>query len=182
MVNVSIARRYARALLEVAAENNALDQSLSVLEAFTSLLDQNAELKDLAVNPAYNRTQKWAITEKVLGAVGAKDTGLMNFFRLLVDRNRLGSLPDITRIFRDLADTRAGRVRGVVTSAKPLAADSLKKLEESLERITQRDVVLQTQVDPALLGGVSAQVGSVVYDGSLRTQIQTLRQSLKAAR
>jgi len=181
MANVSIARRYARALIEVASETHSLDKALSALESFTTLLDQNAELREMAVNPAYNRSQRWTVTEKVLGAMGVQEPGLLNFFRLLVDRNRLGSLPNITRIFRDLADHKAGRVRGIVTSAKPLASDSLTRLEQSLERITQRNVVLQSRVDPSLIGGLSAQVGSVTFDGSLRNQIQELRHSLKSA-
>ncbi len=78
-----------------------------------------------------------------------------------------------------MADARSGRVRGKVTSAVPLAAEAVANLTRSLEQITQRAVVLETAVDPSLLGGVSAQVGSVVYDGSLKTQLEDMRRQLK---
>jgi F-type H+-transporting ATPase subunit delta len=104
---------------------------------------------------------------------------LANTLRLLVDRHRLGFLPDISRLFRDMADAQAGRVRGHVTSAAPLSPEALEGVRTALQQLTQRNVILETRVDPALLGGVSAQVGSLLYDGSLKTQLELMRRELK---
>jgi F-type H+-transporting ATPase subunit delta len=107
------------------------------------------------------------------------DPILDSTLHLLVDRNRLNYLTDIARLFGDMADARAGRVRGHVTTAAPLSADALARLQQSLQQLTQRNVILETRVDTALLGGVSAQVGSILYDGSLRTQLEQMRRDLK---
>lgn len=175
MLNVSIARRYARALLEVAAETGTLDVVAQQLDAVAAAMKQSPELSDVLLNPAYSRAQREGVVAHLVKGV---TPALANTMRLLVERNRLQSLPDIARLFRDMADVRSGRVRGKVTSAVPLAADTVKKLEQSLEKLTQRNVVLDTQVDPSLLGGVSAQVGSVLYDGSLKRQLEELRREL----
>src|SRR4051812_41157180 len=107
MANVSVARRYARALIEVAAESGSMDSALAALEGFTRLVETHAEFRELATNPAYTRTQRWTVMEQVLKALGVSDPGVINLFHLLVDRSRLGSVPNITRLYRDLADQRA---------------------------------------------------------------------------
>ncbi|RKH44110.1 ATP synthase F1 subunit delta [Corallococcus llansteffanensis] len=180
MVNVSIARRYARAILDVAAEGNRTDLVAEQLNAFADVVGHSPELSDVLLNPAYSRAQRSRVVEAVLQALPSPaDPALANALRLLVDRNRLGYLPDIARLYRDMADARAGRVRGQVTSAVPLSADAVTRLQQTLQQLTQRNVVLETRVDPALLGGVSAQVGGTLYDGTLRTQLEQLRRELK---
>jgi F-type H+-transporting ATPase subunit delta len=179
MVNVSIARRYARALLDVAAEANRTDAVSDQLSTFVKALEQNRELSDVFLNPAYTRVQRNQVVESLIGMVGTVEPVLANTLRLLVDRNRLIYLPDIARVYRDMADARAGRVRGHVTSATKLAPDALEMLRKNLQQITQRDVILEAHEDPTLLGGVSAQVGSVLFDGSVRTQLEQLRRELK---
>ncbi|NNC20923.1 F0F1 ATP synthase subunit delta [Corallococcus exiguus] len=180
MVNVSIARRYARAILDVAAEGNRTDAVAEQLNAFAAVVGQSPDLSDVLLNPAYSRAQRSHVVEALLQAMPSPaEPALANAVRLLVDRNRLGYLPDIARLYRDMADARAGRVRGQVTSAAPLSADALTQLQQSLQQLTQRNVVLETKVDPSLLGGVAAQVGGTLYDGTLRTQLEQLRRELK---
>ncbi|TSC27540.1 ATP synthase F1 subunit delta [Corallococcus sp. Z5C101001] len=180
MVNVSIARRYARAILDVAAEGNRTDVVAEQLNAFADVVGKSPELSDVLLNPAYSRAQRSRVVEAVLQSLPVTaEPALANALRLLVDRNRLGYLPDIARLYRDMADARAGRVRGQVTSAVPLTPDAVTRLQQSLQQLTQRNVVLETRVDPALLGGVSAQVGGTLYDGTLRTQLEEMRRQLK---
>lgn len=180
MANVSIARRYARALIDVAAESNKLDAWAGQLDTFVQALGTSRELNDVMVNPAYGRPERMAVVEAVMKSLGGFDPEVQNFMRLLVDRNRMIFLPDIARIYRDLADARAGRLRGKVISAVELPKQSVEKIGQILEAVTQRKVVLETKVDPSILGGVSAQVGSVVYDGSIRTQLEEMRRQLAA--
>lgn len=177
MKNVSVARRYAKALIEVAGAHS--DQVLEQLTSLVELFDQSPELNDLATNPAYTRSQRSEVMEALI-TQGKLDGAVANLLRLLVDRNRLATLPDIARLYREQADQKAGRVRGKVTSAVPLQPDALQRLQSSLERLVERNVVLESKVDPRLLGGVAAQVGSVVYDGTLRTQLDELRRSLQS--
>lgn len=179
MVNVSIARRYARALLDVAAEGQRTDAVATQLSSLVQAMEASRELSDVLLNPAYSRSQRTQVVEAVMKMVGGIEPVLANTIRLLVDRNRLTYLPDIARVYRDMADARAGRVRGQVTSAAPLTPDAVEQLRKNLQQLTQRDVILEQKVDPSLLGGVSAQVGSVLYDGSVRTQLEQMRRQLK---
>lgn len=176
MLNVSVSRRYARALAEVAGAQS--DTALAQLSALVDLLEQHPELRQVATDPAYSSVQRMAVMEAVLKELKAADTLFGNFVRLLVQRNRLVYLPDILRLYREQADARAGRVRGRITSAKPLPDASVKAIEKALEALTQRNVVVETRVDPKLLGGVQAQVGSMLYDGSLRAQLEDMRRTL----
>ena len=102
-----------------------------------------------------------------------------NFLLLLADRSRLAYLPAIIQEFRDLADGRLGRIRAKVTSAVPLSPDEAKRIAERLAQGQKAQVIVETSVDPALLGGVVAQVGSLVYDGSVRSQLEELRRAMK---
>ncbi|MDY7230048.1 ATP synthase F1 subunit delta [Hyalangium rubrum] len=179
MVNVSIARRYARALLDVAAEGQRIDAVAEQLLSFVTAFEKSRELSDVLLNPAYTRTQRSQVVEALMKMMGTVEPALANTLRLLVDRNRLIYLPDIARAYRDMADARSGRARGVVTSAAPMTPEALEALRKNLQQLTQRNVVLETRVDPSLLGGVSAQVGSVLYDGSVRTQLEQMRRELK---
>jgi len=178
MVNVSIARRYARALLEVAVESKTLEATTEQLTSFAQVLQKNEDLADILLNPAFTRPQRTAVVEALFRAAGGLTPAVGNLLRLLVDRGRLGYLPDIARVFLDMADQRAGVVRGKVTSAVPLPQESMQKLQQALEKLTQKKVQLQARVDPRVLGGVSAQVGSVVYDGTLRSQLDELKRTL----
>ncbi|MBX7116593.1 MAG: ATP synthase F1 subunit delta [Myxococcaceae bacterium] len=180
MANVSIARRYARALLDAAGAH--ADDVRQQLESLWATLSANDELLDVMRNPAYSRTQRQGVVEGLLKASGGMHMALNNLLKLLTDRNRLGHLGDIARIYGELVDVKVGRIRGKVHSAAPLATEQLNALEKSLEALTQADVVLEAQLDPSLLGGLTAQVGGVMYDGSLRNQLNQLGRTLKAQR
>lgn len=181
-VNVSIARRYARALIDVAAEAQKLDRFGEQLEDLVADVQKHPELRDVFENPAYTASQRRAVLDALVKVRGGADPLLQNFLHLLTDRGRLPYLADIARVYRTLADARAGRVRGRVTAAVPLPPDALGRIERVFQSVTQKNVVMESKVDPKLLGGVSAQVGSVVYDGSLRTQLEELRRTLQHGR
>ena len=179
MVNVSVARRYARALLEASAPG-AVVGIVERLSALAGLVASNPALAEVARNPVYSRAQRHGIVEGLIQLLKPESATLPNFLRLLVDRHRLAMLPDIDRLFRDMADERAGRVRGTVVSAVPLDPQSIRQLEQTLSQVVQKQVVLDTRVDREVLGGVSTQVGSVVYDGTLRTQLDDLKRALQS--
>src|SRR5216683_7754953 len=179
MVNVSVARRYARALIGLASEGSGLETIQAQLEAIAQVVRQNAELKDLVVNPAYTRAERWAVLQSILQLQGASAQTLQNFLHLLVERDRIAHLDDIALLFRDMADARAGRLRGRVTSAAPLPEELVRTIKKGLERLTDRQVMLEASVEPSLLGGVKAQVGSTVYDGTLKSHLEALLKELK---
>ncbi len=178
MSNVPVARRYARALLDAAGAE--ADQVLTQLEGISTFLEGQAELFAALSSPTLTRTQRMGVLEAIIKSAPGVLPVVGNLLRLLVDRNRFASLPFITRQFRDLVDGRMGRVRGKVTSAVKLGDAQVQALKKQLEGLTQRSVVLEATVDPSLLGGVVAQVGSHLYDGSIKSQLAELGRALSA--
>jgi len=181
MTNLSIPRRYARALLSAATESAAdLDKIHEQLEEMVALL-QNPQLREVATHPGYTRAERRAVIDRLMDLLGTRQALGVNLVRLLVDRDRLSYLPDIARLFRDQADAASGRVRGQWMTAVPVDPSLVKQLERNLEKLTQRKVALEAQVIPAMLGGAAARIGALLYDGSLRSQLEDLRQRLKKA-
>jgi len=178
MANIALARRYARALLEVATEENSVDVVGERLQELSAALAQSPELTGVLSSPSYDRGTRLGVLNAVLAQAGQVPASLGNTLKLLNDRNRLGALPELATAFRELSDERAGRVRGTVTSAVPLSPTLVSSITADLAKLSGKQVVVETQVDPSLLGGVAAQVGSTLYDGSLRTQLKAMKQQL----
>lgn len=178
MITGSIARRYARALFSLAVESNRVEPWSDALQALQATVGGSSELQDVLSNPVYSKEQRRAIVGQLAEALRL-EAAPTNLLLLLGDRNRLGFLPAVVENFRDLADAHLGRLRARVTSAVPLDAQASQAMADKLSRAAQAKVLLDHTVDPALIGGVIAQVGSLVYDGSVRTQLEDLRKSLK---
>ncbi|MCU0697083.1 MAG: F0F1 ATP synthase subunit delta, partial [Myxococcaceae bacterium] len=140
MQNVSVARRYARALLE--ATGAGADQVLSQLDELVRYLHSAPDVLAALSNPALSRSQRMAMTEGLIKAAPGMAPTLANTLRLLTDRNRFASLPGLALQFRELVDQRLGRVRGTVTSATMLGDAQLTAIKVQLETLTQRKVVL----------------------------------------
>jgi F-type H+-transporting ATPase subunit delta len=178
MIMGSIARRYAKALFGLAAEQGKVEPWSETLQALKQVVEGSPDLRDVLSNPVYSKDQRRAIVAQ-LGEALKLDPDPANLLYLLADRNRLGYLGAIVETFRELADSHLGRIRAKVTSAVPLDAAHAQRIAEKLAGATQAKVILDRAVDPSLLGGAVAQVGSFVYDGSVRTQLEDLRRSLK---
>src|SRR5262249_62149892 len=106
---------------------------------------------------------------------------VVNFLRLLVDRQRVGDLGQIARSYRAMVDEKVGRMRATVTSAAPLTDRETKSLRDAIAEMTGRTIVLDARTDPSLIGGLVTQVGARQFDGSLRTQLERMREQLKRA-
>jgi F-type H+-transporting ATPase subunit delta len=146
--------------------------------ALQSALDASPELKDVLSNPVYSRDQRREIVRGIAKAAKL-DAEPSNLLFLLGDRNRLAALGAIVATFRNLADQKLGRLRAQVTSAVPLDDASVKALAEKLSKATKSQIIVERAVDPDLLGGVVARVGSLVFDGSIKSQLEALRRELK---
>jgi F-type H+-transporting ATPase subunit delta len=178
MTSGSIARRYVRALFGLAVEQDRVEAWSDALVALQAAVDGSPDLKDVLSNPVYSRDQRREIVRGIARSL-ALDAEPSNLLFLLGDRNRLAALGDIVRTFRQLADGKLGRIRAQVTSAVPLDPAAEKALAEKLSKATQRQVIVERAVDPELLGGVVARVGSLVFDGSIKSQLEALRRELK---
>lgn len=172
-----IAARYAKALMNLAGKANQVDPVAQGLEDVSALIAGSKELAALLDDVRVTRAAK----EQVMKAVveQAKLPALVNTFVLFVmEKRRLALLKDITQIFHRLADERLGRAQADVTVATPLAADQEKALKQDLEKLSGKTVTLHVKVDPAILGGAITRVGSTVWDGSLRNQLNQIRDSI----
>jgi F-type H+-transporting ATPase subunit delta len=174
----SVARRYAKALFSLALESGRVEAWSEALASLGQVLREATELAETLGDPVHTREERREVVEKLVGALKLEREPA-NLLFLLADRNRLDRAVDVLRAFGELADAHLGRVRAHLTSAVPLDPGALEALAGKLSDLTRATVLVEGAVEPALLGGVVAQVGSLVYDGSVQTQLEDLRRSLK---
>jgi F-type H+-transporting ATPase subunit delta len=178
MLMGSIARRYAKALFSLAVDSGRVEDWAKGLEALREAVESSPDLRDVLSNPVYSREQRRLVVAKLATALAFEEQPA-NLLYLLGDRNRLAYLAAVVETFRGLADQHLGRVRARVTSAVKLDEAAAQAIADKLSQATKAKVLLDRAVDPALLGGVVAEVGSFVYDGSVRAQLEDLRKQLK---
>lgn len=181
MHDLSVARRYAGAMIDVAAEANVVDRVATDLDRFVQTLDQGGgDLRNALCTPVFTVEEREAVLDALLPRLDVHPL-TANLLRLANARRRLPLIGDIARAYRDEADARAGRVRVQVSTATPLDAALEAEIRAAMERVTGKAVLLESRVDPSLLGGLVARVGSRVYDSSLRTRLQNLQHALVSA-
>ena len=172
-----LADRYADALADVAIQQNAVEQVRQELADFLGLLRESPELSLLLHSPAVQRASKRGVIEALTTQMGASRT-LRNFLYVVVDRGRTQELPEMQQAFDERLDERQGIVRAEISSAHDLAEPEKADLRGALERLTGRRVEAAYRLDPALLAGTVVRIGSTIYDGSVRTQLERLRERL----
>lgn len=177
MVTGSLARRYARAVLDLATDPVQLAKMAADLRALAGAMKGSAELETVLTNPAIRRADRRRVIEALLQRLGAHPL-TKNLVLLLLDGERLASLPAISRELDAMIEAKAGRVAAEIVSAKPLDPAQLAQITAALQQLSGKQVNVTRREDAALLGGVVAKVGDVVYDGSLRTQLKNLRDEL----
>lgn len=177
MIRARISQRYAKALFELAQQAGRIDEIGADLAAVSQVISAEPVLRDTLLSPVVTRAAKHQVLAAFLDAAGP-DPLVANFLRVLLDARKLPFLPDIASTFQDMADEASGRVRGEAVAPMPLDPGDVEALSQALSRTLQKDVTLDTRQDPALLGGVIARVGNLVFDGSLRTQLQRMKETL----
>jgi F-type H+-transporting ATPase subunit delta len=172
------ARRYAEALADVAFANGTTVEVEVELRAFAELFSTNRELREAFASPVVSRKDK----KKVLGAIidRTKPSGLLaNLLHLLLRNYRLHQTPDVYREFKNEINKRGGVIPAEVTTASRIGPEEQRLLVGRLEQITGSRIEAKFKEDPALLGGAITRVGSVVYDGSIRTRLERIKRQLK---
>ena len=178
MTSVVIAKRYAKALFSVAKEMGKLESFGSVLKKLDVFLTQNSDIELALVSPVYPLELKQEIVAQLINAYGAEEV-LANFLRLLVERRRIQHLAQISQAYNELVDEETGVVRALVKTVVSMPDDLQKKFAEILAKISGKQVVLELQEDPSIIGGVVASIGDMVWDGSIRSQLQGFRESIE---
>jgi F-type H+-transporting ATPase subunit delta len=180
MSSLAVARRYAGALVELAAERGSLEAVRADLDRFGATVAGAPALGDALRNPAFGIAERRAVVGKVLDKLSAHPH-TRNFLSMLVDRDRFDSFSTIRETFDALYDERVGRVRAEVTSAAPLDPSTVEALRAHILRVTgKKEARLDLKVDASLIGGIITKIGDLVIDGSVRTRLAGLRERLIA--
>jgi F-type H+-transporting ATPase subunit delta len=177
MAKVAAARRYAKALFSIASEEGGVPAVREELARLARLLAGSAELRAVLLQPLHPAAQRRAVLGAVAERIGAGPL-LRRFLSFLVDQRRLVDFEAIRDEYERLADAAAGLTKARVRSAAPLSDAQRERLQRVLEQKSGARVQLEVEVDPTLVAGAVAQVGDLVFDGTLRTQLQRLRTSL----
>ena len=177
MRNSRVARRYAGALFALAREQSQISEVRSEIERLAALIDGSDELGSALLTPLRPVAQRKRVLVALAEQASFSQT-VRRFLSFLIDRRRLIDFAAICDEFGRLADEASGLVIAEVVAANPLDERKCDRLRRALSQRTGREVRLEVSVDPALIGGVVAKVGDVVFDGSLRTQLGQLRANL----
>ncbi|HUI83380.1 MAG TPA: ATP synthase F1 subunit delta [Candidatus Binatia bacterium] len=177
----AIASRYARALVDVILEQQIDgDVARQQLQAIADALHESIELRRVWESPSVQPDQKRAVLDGIARQIGAVKP-IRNFMAVLIDHRRIAMLDDIARQFGTELDAQLGFAEVEVSSARALSAEEQRELERHVGRMTGKKVRARYVSDPALLGGVTVRVGSTIYDGSVRGQLEKMRQGLSLA-
>jgi len=173
----ALAQRYARALVDVAVEQKKSEDVRQELAAFVDLARESADLRNLLASPAVPREKKHAVIDALAKRMNCSKA-FRNFLCVLVDNRRTAMLPQIREAFEAQLLERLGVTHAQVTTARELTTAEKSDLGKALERLTGKRIEAEYKLDPALIGGAVVRIGSTVYDGSVREQLDRLRASL----
>lgn len=178
MINNAIARRYAKALVQLGSENGQIDRFSQELKMVDQLFAGSAELRAAFGNPAFTTEQKKQIMKELIAKLGCSEL-VSNFLLLLVDKSRVVFLQQIVQTYEKLADAQSGVIRPCITSAFPLADAQVAAIKTAMEQTTGKKVVPQVAVDKSLIGGIVTQIGDIAYDSSVKTQLARIHDILQ---
>ena len=176
MSSMTVARRYASALADV-LERNEEAVVREELKAWEQMAQENPLLLEALTNPTVPYDQKSKVLNDLIAKASVRPS-TANFLRLLLRNQRFANLPQINAKLAEVIDDRSGVVSAEVMSARPISEPVRNALEQTLGRITNKRVRLNFATDGSLLGGIVTRIGSTIYDGSVRSQLERLRQEL----
>ncbi len=172
-----LAQRYARALFSLGKEKGKNESYSKALGAIAELYKEES-IENALINPLYPLDVRQKVMAKIAKSAKA-DTILTSFLNLLVEKKRADILPDIAHEMQVMVDQEQNISHGSVVSAIKLDKALKEKIQQALEKITGNKVMLEASVDPSIIGGVIAKVGDLVLDGSIKTQLNGLKESIK---
>jgi len=177
LITSNVSKRYARAFFDVAGEEKQYEKYHHELRRFASVVAENRDLKDFLLNPAFEEEDKKSVVGKILERL---DLSLptANFFRLLLEKGRIGNIAEIEENYRKLMDDAIGIVRVQVNTAFTLTPELSESLKRGIESFTGKKVEMEVEEGASLLGGIVVRVGDQVYDGSVKAQLNNMMKLL----
>ncbi len=178
MKNLAVARRYAKALLLIGKENGQADAYREELDGFATLVADNPGLKQALENPLYDTADRKRVLHTIIEKIEMSDV-MKSFLSLLFDKGRIGFLDSVNDFYQKLADELKGIARASVVSASDLTPATIDQIRKALSQMTGKDIKLEVDQDPSLIGGIVSRIGDLVLDGSIKTQLLNMRETLK---
>jgi F-type H+-transporting ATPase subunit delta len=176
--NLAIARRYAKALLLIGKEDGQTNTYREELGTFAKLIEREKSLEQVLNNPLYDAEGRKKVLTGVIDKMEMSQT-MATFLHFLFDKGRIGFLGSISEFFQKFADELKGVARASLVSAAELSTETVDKIRSALSKRTGKDIILEVEQDPELIGGIVTRIGDLVLDGSVRTQLLNMRESLK---
>ena len=177
MSNSAISIRYARALLNIASAEKQVEQYAEEVAVVASLLKSEDLLRLLLGSPTFPLEKKAAIMSDIADLLKLS-SGMKSFLGLLLEKGRIIYLPQIDLNYRKFADELSGVVRAKIKAAGDLSPERAEAIKKSLEKQTGKQVVLSVETDPSLIGGLQAEMGGRLFDGSVKTQLKRIAETL----
>jgi F-type H+-transporting ATPase subunit delta len=173
----TMARRYASALADVVLERGEAAEVQAELVQWEEMIQTTPNLLEVLRNPTIALDQKRTVLNKLIERAKPRQT-TVNFLKVLLQNQRLTNLGEINRKFAETLDERAGMVLATVTTARTVTENSQQQLHAKLTDLTGKKVRVDFATDPDLIGGVVTRIGSTVYDGSVRNQLQMIKEKM----
>ena len=173
----TVARRYALALADVVTKTNETDSVKTELKSWEQLINANSDLQTAFRSPAISHANKEKVLENLIEKTKPTKT-TANFLRVLLRNSRLTEISEINERFASVLEERSGAITAQVTSARPLSEVEKTELQTNLNKLTGKNVSPNFEIDETIIGGVITRVGSTVYDGSIKTQLENLKEQL----
>ncbi|MHC1744437.1 MAG: ATP synthase F1 subunit delta [Syntrophobacteraceae bacterium] len=178
MKNLVIAKRYAKALFHLALEGKQVEQYCQELDGFAGLLKEVPSLADAIQNRLYPEATRTSILAMVTEKAGLAPI-MRSFISLLLEKGRVQNLPEVAEFYHKLMDEHANIARAKLSAASALDEGAIQDIAKTLEKMTGKKVVVEFKQDPSLIGGVVAQIGDLVLDGSVKRQLLNFKETLK---
>ncbi len=173
-----IANRYAKALFELAREEGKEEEFLTELDALVKIIGESEDLKSILESPLYDLFLK----KKILNSVTSRmelSQYISRFLDLLLEKDRFSYLGDIYKAYIEIMDEASGKVRAKIVTAIEIDNREVEEISEALSRVIKKKVSPEVSVDPSLIGGIVAEVQGMVYDGSIKKQLEKIKQTIK---
>lgn len=178
MKNLAVARRYAKALLLIGKEDGQAQAYRQELDGISGIVAQEKRLEQAICNPLYDVQARKKVLQAVIDKLKLSRV-TKSFLLLLFDKGRFGFISYINEFYQKLADDLKGIARASLVSATELSAETIENISKALSKKTGKNIILEIKQDSSLIGGIVTKIGDVVLDGSIKTQLLNMRESLK---
>ena len=172
-----IAKRYASALVELAEEKKSVDKMRADLASFVAIVDAQPALQKLFASPVFTPDDKKAVIREIAVKLGMQQ-GTQRFVEHLAEAGRIRYVREVYAVFEEILAERQNRAAVKLTTAAPMNSGDLADIKKKLDAITGKSVDIDAKTDPSLIGGARAQIGSMIYDGTIKNQLSKMRDQL----